>query len=232
MPDNDSSPLGEKHPRTKAKSDTSAVPRSVIMGLDNLEQKIGYAGAAVSVLLALVFIPRLLKNTFLTVTSNPTAKNVCAKGYHLVGSQCQKRELTHPSAWIIQFVVFLLFGVAIAAFSYYRRRPGLIVATMLLGFASQPLLATTTPTGVVFLAFGSWLLIRAYRLHKYGDATFKGSNVRARERAQERRVARAAGSGRVTRSSRASRSSSTPTTTTVRTPAASKRYTPKKTNRR
>lgn len=227
MPDNDSSPLGDPSNRVKGKSVASAVPRSVIMGIDNLEQKIGYVGAAVSVLLSLIFIPRLLKNTYLTVSQNPITKNVCAKGYHLVGSQCDKRELTHPSAWVIQFVVFLLFGVAIAAFAYYRRRPGLIVATMLLGFASQPLLATTTPTGVVFLAFGGWLLIRAYRLHKFGDPTFKGSNVRARERAQERRVARAASGGRSTRSR------STPvTTTTSKTPAASKRYTPKKTNRR
>jgi hypothetical protein len=232
VPDNDSRPTDDKQSRARSGSEGSAVPREVIMGLDDLERKIGFAGAGVSALLALIFIPRLLKNTYLTVSSTPTKKNVCGAGYHIVGSLCEKRELTHPSAWIIQPLVFLLFAVAIAAFSYYRRRPGLVVATMLIGFASQPLLATTTPTGIVFLAFGSWLLIRAYRLHKYGDATFKGSNIRARERAQERRANRGTRGTRGTRGVKSKASKTSSSAQPSRTPAASKRYTPKKTNRR
>jgi hypothetical protein len=81
--------------------------------------------------------------------------------------------------------------------------------------------------GIAFLALGAWLAVRAFRLNKYGDPTFRGSNIKARERAQERRATR--GTRASTPRAKRGKTSSTPVS---RTPAPSKRYTPKKTNRR
>ena len=225
MPDNDASPADDKPRRFFRKSPTSTATREMVMGIDNLERKIGFGGAGIALVLALFFIPHLIKNTTITVTAKPSKTLACAKGYHIVGSLCSKLEVTHPSYWLPQFLLFIIVGGAVAVFSFYRKRPGVIVSAFLLGLA-------TGTAGIFFLALGLWLSVRAFRLQKYGDATFRGSNIRARERAQERRAARAIRGPR-TRTSKSSKSAkSSSTTMTSRTPAPSKRYTPKKTNRR
>ena len=185
------------------------------MGLDNLERKFGFGGAGIALLLALFFIPHLIKNTTITVTAKALKGGACPAHYALVKSVCSRHEVTHPSYWVPQFLVFVVVGGAILAFSYYRKRPGVIVGSFLLGLA-------TGSAGIFFLALGAWLSVRAFRLQKYGDPTFRGSNIKARERAQERR------------SSRGSKStvSSSAKTSSRATPSPSKRYTPKKTNRR
>jgi hypothetical protein len=225
VPDNDINPADDKPRRFLRRSTTSTATREMVMGLDNLERKFGFGGAGIALVLLLPFYSRLIKNTTITVTATPSKTHACAKGYHLVGSLCSRSELTHPSYWLPQFLLFLVVGGAIAAFSFYRKRVGVMVSSFLLGLAAGT-------AGIIFLALGAWLAVRAFRLQKYGDATFRGSNIRARERAQERRDARGA-RGPKTRTSKSSKSpkSSLPTTTS-RTPAPSKRYTPKKTNRR
>jgi hypothetical protein len=187
------------------------------MGLDNLERKFGFGGAAIALVLALFFIPHLIKNTAITVTAKVLKNGSCPKGYTLLKAICSRSEITHPSYWVPQFLAFLVLGGAIFAFSYFRKRPGVIVGSFLLGLA-------TGTAGIFFLALGAWLSVRAFRLQKYGDPTFRGSNIKARERAQERRANR----GVRTKASKSTTTASTSRTT----PAPSKRYTPKKTNRR
>jgi hypothetical protein len=190
--------------------------RQAVLGLDNLERKFSFGGAAVALVLAALFIPHLVKNTTIHVTSKPLAGHVCPPGYSLAKTVCSKAELTHPSYWLLQFFVFLVVGVALLAFSFFRKRAGVIVGSLLLAFV-------TGSAGLFYMALGAWLAVRAFRLGKYGDATFRGANVRARERAQERRAARGA---------KSTKSSGPVSSTHSRTPAPSKRYTPKKTNRR
>ena len=187
------------------------------MGLDGLERKFSFAGAGIAVLLALFFIPHLIRNTTITVTAKALKSGSCPPSYHLVKGVCSRPEITHPSYWVPQFLVFVVVGGALVAFSYWRKRPGVIVGSFLLGLA-------TGTAGIFFLALGAWLSVRAFRLQKYGDPTFRGSNVKARERAQSRRASRG------TRST----TSATPATgaSSRVAPAPSKRYTPKKTNRR
>lgn len=228
MPDNDTSPSDAKPRRFFRESRTASVSRELVMGMDTLERRFGFGGAGIALVLALFFIPHLIKNTTITVTAKPSKANVCAKGYHLVGTVCNKLEVTHPSYWLPQFFVFVIVGGAIAIFSYYRKRVGVIVGAFLLGLA-------TGTAGIFFLALGGWLAVRAFRLNKYGDATFRGSNVIARQRAQERRASRgprAPRGERAPRGARSSKSAKSTTAATSRTPVASKRYTPKKTNRR
>jgi len=218
MPENDDLPDGATTRRGRRLARPGAVAREVVMGLDDLERRLSFAGSGIALVLALVFIPHLLGTTRRSVTLSPV-KGVCPSGYHLVAKLCQGVQITHPSDWVLQFVVLLVLGGAIFIFAWRRKRPGTIVAALLLGFL-------TGTAGLLFLFLGGWLTVRAFRLQKYGDATFRGSNVKARELAQRRRDERA------TRGPRQRKSSPTPSTTASRTPAASKRYTPKKTNRR
>jgi hypothetical protein len=189
------------------------------MGIDSVERRFGFFGAALAGVLALFFIPHLLHNTTITVTANRLKSGHCPAGYTLVKSLCTKSEITHPSYWWPQFLIFVVVGSAIAIFSFLRKRAPLIVSFFLVG------LATGTP-GVVFIALGAWYSVRAFRLNKYGDPTFRGSNIRARELAAQRRAERAA--GRPARSSRGRREGSA----APAGPAPSKRYTPKKSQRR
>ena len=194
------------------------------MGLDNLERRFGFGGAVLAGILAIFFIPHLLHNTTIHVTASKLKSGACPKGYALVKAVCSKSEITHLSYWWPQFLIFLVVGAAIAVFSYLRKRPGAIVAFFLLGLA-------TGTAGLAFLALGAWFSVRAFRLNKYGDPTFRGSNMKAREMAAERRANRS--SARPARGARGSRASKTSATTTAKaTPAPSKRYTPKKSSRR
>ena len=108
------------------------------------------------------------------------------------------------------------------AFAYRRKRAGVVTCALLLGLSMGT-------TGFIFLLLGGWLVVRAFRLQKFGDATFKGSNARAREMAQakkEGRVLESSGSSASDSSSK-SGSKSAKASTKPSTPAPSKRYTPK-----
>lgn len=224
MPDIDSSPDDQKPRRYMREAKAPSASRQAVMGLDNLEQKFSYAGAGVALLFVLFYIPeRLLKNTSITVTASKLKNGKCPSSFALVKSVCSKIDITHPSYWILSFCFIVVMGVAVAAFAYLRKRPGVIVACFMLGLAS----GIVGSAGIAFLALGAWLAVRAFRLNKYGDPTFRGSNIKARERAQERRATR--GTRASTPRAKRGKTSSTPVS---RTPAPSKRYTPKKTNRR
>jgi hypothetical protein len=190
----------------------SVASREEIFGIDALERKIGFGAAAVALVAGLAYIPHLLKNTYITDTAKYVKGKSCPSGYHLVTSTCEKAQLTHPSYWLPQFFLIIVMSIAIFAFTFRKTRVGIIFASLFLGLASGTI-------GFVFLLFAAWLGIRAWRLHKYGDASFSGSGKRAKQMAQERKVARASGV-KVPRGSAPVK--------TVPRPEASKRYTPKK----
>ena len=224
MPDNDHSPDATKSRRFSRQRPASTATRQAVLGLDDLERKFSFAGAGVALLFVAFYIPeRLVKNTSITTTATKLTSGKCPNGYDLVKSVCSKTTIYHPSYWILSFAFIVVMGLAVGTFAYLRKRAGVIVASFMMGLAS----GIVGTAGIVFLALGAWLSVRAFRLSKYGDPTFKGSNIKARERALERRASRGASSPRTR-----SKKSSTSPVTTARTPAPSKRYTPKKTNRR
>lgn len=192
------------------------------MGMDKLERNISLFAGAIAMILAAVISPHLFKNTILNTTAKPSkTKPICAVGYHFVKATdlCVKTTLTRPSAWLPQFLEIVIIGLAIILFALRRRRVGVAVSGLLLGLALGSV-------GLPFLFVGAWLILRAYRLQKYGDPTFAGSSRRARE------VAQAKKEGRAVAPSKAREKSSTTTPSAPTPPAPSKRYTPKKQRRR
>ena len=189
------------------------VTRKQVIGLDGLEQKIGYFATAIGVVTSLLILPAFLKfkTTYLTQTAKPSASHLCHTGYHLVATLCVKQIAQTHSYW-----TFLLVGTAVMSLflglaTWRRNRPALIVVGILIG-------ALSGTAGLLFLVMSAWLMIRAFRLQRFGDASFKGSNAVARER----------GRNRAPREKRGSAA----TVDAKPTPAASKRYTPKKKPRR
>jgi len=85
-----------------------------------------------------------------------------------------------------ELVVALLvvFAVALLVFARKSKRAGVIFCNMFL------LLILGIANGAVFLFSGGYLMIRALRLQRYGDATFAGSSKIARERAKARKEGR------------------------------------------
>jgi hypothetical protein len=192
------------------------------MGLDSLERGIGFVAGALAMVLALIISPRLFKNTTITTTSKLLRNKTCAATFHLVNGQCEKAVVTHWSYWLPQFLEVTILGIGVIYFTWRRKRAGVAVTTLLIGLAFGTV-------GLPFLLVGGWLIVRAFRLQKYGDATFSGSSRIARETAKSKRGGRSTSSAKVRSgsSSKGAATSSTPSS-----PEASKRYTPKKQQRR
>lgn len=200
----------------------SAVPREVVLGLDHTERRVSFVASFVAFALAGLFVPHLLKDTWLTETASPVHGHTCTAPFHWNAAKaiCQHLKLTHPSYWVPQFLLILLIGVTIAISAYFRKRVGVAFAGFLVGLA----LGTV---GLPFLLLGGWLLLRALRLQRYGDPSFFGSSRKAREQADARRAARASQRGSAAPAPRRSKRAE-PVTPARAAPSASKRYTPKK----
>jgi hypothetical protein len=196
----------------------SAVSRSVIMGLDHIERLVSLIAGFVAVAMALA-LPFLIGKRY-TVTVKATAKS-CAAGYKLVGNLCEHTRPTVVSDWILRFVMILVIGLLLVMFALLRKRVGVAFVGLFLGLAIGTI-------GLPFLMLGGWLVIRALRLQKYGDATFAGSSLRARE------IAKAKKEGRTLAPSttKSAKGSKTTAPGTPKAPSASKRYTPKQRPRR
>ena len=195
----------------------SAVSRQVILGLDNIERAVSLIAGALAMLLTLVITPHLFKNSKVTSTAQPLSNGKCAMDFHLVLKLCQRTHITHPSDWLPQFLEIFVIGLFIIFFAFRRKRAGVAVSTLLLGLALGVV-------GLPFLIVGGWLVIRALRLQKYGDATFSGSTRRARQLALEKKQGRSP-TARQSRGGVITAGAPAP-------PSPSKRYTPKQRPRR
>jgi hypothetical protein len=113
--------------------------------------------------------------------------------------------------------LILLICVAGFIVLWKRWRTAVVVGLFFIGFAFTLFIGLV---GFVFILLGGWLMLRAWRINKYGttDAKQIKQEVANRPRGKDARAA-------APRSKTASRSSSEPGGR--KPPAASKRYTPK-----
>jgi hypothetical protein len=192
------------------------------MGIDKVERGVSFFAGALAMVLAALFVPHLTKNTWVTQTAKPVKGHTCAAPYHwnTVAKTCTHLKLTHWTAWLPQFLLILVMGLAILLFAVIRKRVGVAFSGFLLGLA----LGTV---GLPFLFLGAWLLLRALRLQRYGDASFFGSSRIAREQAIAKREGRAPAPR-----ARTKEKESAPDSPRLAAPAPSKRYTPKKPTRK
>jgi len=193
----------------------------MVLGLDSFERKISLVGAGTALIFALATVVEWVRNAATIVTLTPSKTNTCTNGYHFVKvtSLCEKVTHTSRSEWEVRFLFITVVALCILYFALRRKRAGVACFSIFLG------LGLGVSTGLVFFFLGAWLIVRAYRLQKYGDASFFGSNRVAKETGQAKRADRVSRSTAKTEAARATPKPAAP-------PAASKRYTPKKPPRR
>jgi hypothetical protein len=203
-------------------------PREVVLGLDPLERGLSLFGASIALVLAIVTAIEWARNLPVITTTKHTVGKACPAAYpKLVNTLCEHIVKTTRTEWEVKFLFILIVALCILFFAIRRKRAGVACFAIFLG------LGLGLGSGLVFFFLGAWLIIRAYRLQKYGVATMLGSNRVAREMATARKEGRAPNLEPITGSSATpSKSSSKSVTSKPVTPEASKRYTPKKPPRR
>jgi hypothetical protein len=122
----------------------------------------------------------------------------------------QKRLLPLQGSWLILGGVILLFCLLGFVALHRRKRTLVVFNFFILGLATIPLLA---PVGFILLVLAAWLMMRAYRINKYGSPIAKvvAKQAAARPPRRERK--------------KAVSTASTPGA--YKPPTANKRYTPK-----
>jgi hypothetical protein len=221
VPENSDSTPTRSFGRRSARRE-SVAPRTVVLGLDNLERGISLFGASIGLVLALVTAIEWVRNIPVINTVKHVKGKACPAPYNLVTSLCEQKVITSRSEWEVKFFFILLVSLCILYFALRRKRAGVACFAVFLG------LGLGIESGLVFFFLGVWLIVRAYRLQKYGTATMLGSNRVARDMAVARKEGRTFKAD--SSSDPSSSSKSTPTKPTA--PEASKRYTPKKPPRR
>lgn len=191
-----------------------------MLGLDNLERGISLFGACIAFVLALVTGIEWDRNLPTITTIKHVKGTSCPQAYaKLVNTLCEHIVHTTRSEWEVKFFFIFLVALCILYFTLRRKRAGVACFAIFLG------LGLGLGSGLVFFFLGAWLIVRAYRLQKYGVPSLLGSNRVAKEMGVAKREGRAA-----KRSSTSDSSDSS--TKSIVAPSASKRYTPKKSPRR
>ncbi|HEY8081027.1 MAG TPA: hypothetical protein VIE15_02975 [Acidimicrobiales bacterium] len=169
--------------------------------LDSKERKWGFGAAGLVVAIALLgTIP------YNTTDKYPKGSAQCPPPptYHVVGKNCVGTIHHTTSVW--QVAVLAILAVILLYVVWSSRRTLTIFVSLFSGLAARNTL------GLLVIFYGAWLLLRSWRLQRYGVTDGKAVRQIATERSAARKVARR-----------------TPATTqaTSKTPTPSKRYTPK-----
>ena len=216
MPDLDDSSLPIHEGRRRRRR--SLATRGEVLGLNQLEQRVSWAATVFAYALA-GFTAILWARNQPTVTSAKTLSNgSCPKGFHFVHQVCEQIAYVSKGSWEFRFFFIMVVAIALSYFTWRQKRAGVATFAIFLGLGNGVFF------GPLFLLLGVWLIMRAFRLQKYGDASFKGANRAAREQAAERRASRQGGA----RAKGRNRKDDTVSSTRTPPPTSSKRYTPKK----
>lgn len=207
-----------------------------IRQVDSTERKIGYLGAALVVVLALGGCLPYVLNPHRGIKETAAPKgHSCPSGYKYTlvsgAHECVKYVYQSRGTWILEMCIVLVFGVFVALATIYGRRSLLAFALLLSGLAITQ--TTGNIAGLAFLVAGGWLLVRAYRVQKYGTTNAKEVAQLAAQSREERR------GGSSARSTKSPKSASAPASRSGKKKAesaprveANKRYTPKAPPRR
>ncbi len=172
--------------------------KAAMSGLDDLETKLSL-GAFVLAAIAAIAAPAYFV----------TANKVTRAGKNSIPIA--------PDALLLGGLILVLCLIGFLAL-WKRKRTLVTFDLFLIGFALTILI---TLVGFAFIFLGAWLMLRAWRINKYGTTNSKAiaSQVRDRPRGRDRKEAAKTGG---TASAKSPARSGTP-----RPPTANKRYTPK-----
>jgi hypothetical protein len=117
-----------------------------------------------------------------------------------------------PDAWLVMAAILIFCAIGFLAL-WKRKRTLVAFSLFLIGFGATIFIGLV---GFAFIAFGGWLMLRAWRMNKYGTTNAKAvaREAAARPRGKERK-------------DKVSAKSPTPSPAARKPPTASKRYTPK-----
>src|SRR5580698_3498210 len=146
---------------------TPAERRAAMSGLDVNEVKWAKAGLVLATLLGGYL-------TYYLAEKHPT-RSVKVHG-HL-------RQVPISQSWLLVYGAVLLFCVIGFIGLYYRKRTLVVFSIMIAGFAITEFSA---PVGFAFIVLGGWLLLRAYRIQRFGTANAKGAALAAAARPPRR----------------------------------------------
>jgi hypothetical protein len=186
---------------------------AAIRQIDPLETKIGYLAAALVAIIGLIaFLPYVddphksitqsLKRSGKTCPSG--FKATVVKGVH----DCTGPVVYSRSHWLVEMLVLLFFAAFIFAAVRIGRRSALAFATLLAGLAVEG--TTGSIIGLAFVGAGGWMILRAWRVQRYGSTSAKNAATTAGSRPLRKK-----------------RGSPADTGSTPAPPQANKRYTPK-----
>jgi hypothetical protein len=190
--------------------------RAAILGLDSTERKVGLYGSVLALVVALATQLGGVLNPNLAVSQTlaPLKGHICSSAkltYNKSSGKCTGK-LPYPlEHWVIGLVLLLAFALAMFVTVRIGRRGPLGFAALMTGFAFE------TQVGILgfpFIAAGGWLLMRAWKVQRYGSATGSKVNPTGEKRAPAARPSRPSKPKKT--------KASAPTG-----PAPSKRYTPK-----
>ncbi len=191
------------------------VSREVVFGMDDIERKVSLIGVGVAVLISLISLVAWIKKSPVTTTQKYVKGKACPATYPKhVGAFCEHILRASSSYWATRFLFIFVIALLILVFALRRKRAGVACFACFLGIGLGI-------AGVVFVFLGAWLIVRAFRLQRYGNASWSGSNKVAREMSLARKE------GRDPTPKSSTSPAPTPAPGPVAPPSASKRYTPK-----
>jgi hypothetical protein len=183
--------------------------------MDKVERSVSLFGVGIAIIVSLVPLYAWINKSPLTTTVKKVKGKACAARFTLHGEFCEHTLKNAQSHWAVQFLFVFVVALIMLFFALRRKRAGVACFACFLGVGLGI-------SGVVFVFLGAWLIVRAFRLQRYGEASWNGSNKVAREMAQARREGRDP-----TPKSKASSDTPAVAPGPVAPPAPSKRYTPK-----
>ncbi len=189
-----------------------------IKTLDPTERKVGTIGAIVAAVAAVATTLPYVANPNTPIRHAAGKNHSCTAPFKYVASIHECSVVYPRSHWVEVLLLMLVFALAIFVSVRIGRRSALGFTALLTGLAYETQVGIL---GLPFLAGGGWLLIRSWRVQRYGTPTAKGA-ARASRTAGSSTAASTQKAGSATRAS-----GQAATTGPRRAPGPNKRYTPK-----
>ena len=177
-------PKAPEQPQEPERPLTDAEKKAKVNQIDPTERKIGLGGAALAAVIGLfTFVPYIDNpRSAPHPTSSVIKGHTCASGYtyQKVSGRytCVDLNAHYAAAhWVPDLVIVLLFALAVFVTVRIGRRAPLAFALLMTGFALEAVVQTVLAIPFVFA--GGWLVVRAWRVQKYGSPTASAARRKA-----------------------------------------------------